>query len=51
MSVLIGIVALPFLLWSWLRDGNQEDAELAMGLIGCIALAAASAGFIWYAFL
>jgi hypothetical protein len=48
MTTLAGIIALPFLLWSWLRGGNQEDADLAAGVIGCIVMSAVAAGLTWY---
>lgn len=49
VSVIAGILALPFLLWSWLRHDNQEDFELAMGLMGFIVLAACLGGIAWWA--
>ncbi|MCA9855606.1 MAG: hypothetical protein KC482_18795 [Dehalococcoidia bacterium] len=49
MTILAGIVALPFLIWSWLRHDNQEDFELAIGLIGFIVLSAALGALTWWA--
>ena len=51
MSLLAGIIALPFLLWSWLRNDNQEDFELAMGLIGFLCLAALMGSVVWVVWL
>jgi hypothetical protein len=47
--MIAGILALPFLLWSWIRHDNQEDADLATGIIGCIVLAGTSGALLWYA--
>jgi hypothetical protein len=38
MTVLIGLFTLPFLLWSWLLDKNEEDGELAISLISWIVI-------------
>jgi hypothetical protein len=32
-----------------MRHDNQEDADIATGLIGCIVLAVASGALLWYA--
>jgi hypothetical protein len=48
--MIVGLLALPFLVWSWLRHDNQEDGDLAVGIIGLIAISATGAGLIWYAF-
>jgi hypothetical protein len=40
IALIIGALVLPFLLWSWWRTGNDEDASLALGIIAWIALVA-----------
>jgi hypothetical protein len=49
MSMIAGLLALPFLVWSWLRHDNQEDGDLAVGVIGVIVLSATAAGLVWFA--
>jgi hypothetical protein len=40
IALIIGALVLPLLLWSWRRTGNDDDANLALGIIGWIALLA-----------
>jgi hypothetical protein len=47
--MIAGILALPFLLWSWIRHDNQEDADLATGIIGLAVIGAAAGALTWYA--
>lgn len=44
LVVAIGVVALPFLLWSWWRTGNDDDASLALGFIAWLLLASIPIG-------
>ncbi len=48
MSAIAAILALPFLVWSWVRHDNQEDFELAMGIMGFVAILAVSGGIVWW---
>lgn len=50
LTVIAGLIALPFLIWSWMHDHNEEDADLAAGLVGWMVVAAAGAGIAWYVF-
>jgi len=43
MSLLIGFFALPFLLWSWLRGGNEEDGMLTVSLVAWSTVALSGA--------
>ena len=48
MSMIIGILTLPFLLWSWLLGKNEEDGELALSLLSWIIIIAVVLGvFSW----
>jgi hypothetical protein len=38
MSIVIGILALPFLIWSWLRGGNEEDGLLTISLVSWLVV-------------
>ena len=43
MSLIIGFLVLPFLLWSWLRGGNEEDGMLTVSLVAWSAVALSGA--------
>jgi hypothetical protein len=47
VTLIIGLVVLPFLLWSWRRTGNDEDASVALGIIAWV-LIAATAGSAYF---
>jgi hypothetical protein len=48
MSMIIGILTLPFFLWSWLLGKNEEDGELALSLLSWIIIIAVVLGvFSW----
>jgi hypothetical protein len=38
MTLLVGILTLPFFLWSWLVGKNEEDGELAISLIAWVII-------------
>lgn len=48
MTTLAGILVLPFLLWSWLRGHNEEDADLAVGLIGWLTISVSGLLLAWW---
>jgi hypothetical protein len=48
MSLIVGIFALPLLLWSWLVGHNEEDGELATSLIAWLVLAALGIALWWW---
>lgn len=49
MAILIGVLTLPFLLWSWLLGKNEEDGELAISLICWMVLGAVTFVAAWWA--
>lgn len=50
MSVLIGLLTLPILLWSWLVRKNEEDGDLALGILAWVLLAAIATAIGWWWF-
>ncbi len=43
MALILGLLALPFLAWSWIRHGVEDDAIATLSIIGCAIIAAAAA--------
>jgi len=50
MSLIIGILTLPLLLWSWLVRKNDEDGELAISLIAWLVISIVALAAAWWAF-
>lgn len=38
MSLLLGLLTLPFFLWSWIFGKNEEDGELAISLLAWVVI-------------
>ncbi len=49
MTLLLGVLTLPFLLWSWLLGRNEEDGELAVSLICWFIILGTALGAGWWA--
>ncbi len=48
-SLLVGLVLLPFFVWSWIKRGADEDAAAALSIAAWIAIGASAAAALWYA--
>lgn len=49
MSLIIGLLTLPLLLWSWLVGKNEEDGDLAVALIGWLIIGAVTTAAMFWA--
>lgn len=38
MTLLVGLLLLPFFVWSWVRHDTEEDAAAAISIIGWLIL-------------
>jgi hypothetical protein len=47
VTLIVGLLTLPFLLRSWRRTGNDDDASLALGIIAWMFIGA-SAGAAYF---
>lgn len=44
LVLVVGMIVLPVLLWSWWRTGNDDDASLALGIMAWMVLASIPLG-------
>ena len=47
MTLLMGLLALPFLLWSWVKHDVDEDAMAALSIIGWLVIVGLAAAARW----
>lgn len=50
MSLLVGLVLLPFFVWAWITRGADEDSAAALSIAAWIVIGASAAAALWYAF-
>lgn len=50
MSFLIGLVLLPFFVWSWIKHDADEDAAAALSIAAWIVIGVSGMAAILYAF-
>ncbi len=50
MSALIGLVLLPFLVWSWIKHDIDEDAAAAVSVIAWIVLSLSATVIVYFVF-
>ena len=47
MTLILGVLALPFFIWSWLRHDVDEDAMATLSIVGWIIVVGAVTG-AWF---
>ena len=47
MTLIAGLLALPYLAWSWIRHDVDEDAMATLSIIGWAIVLAAAGGAWW----
>lgn len=47
MTILLGLLLLPILIWAWWRYGAEEDAFATLSIVGLLLVVAVVAGLIW----
>ncbi|MBH77000.1 MAG: hypothetical protein CL897_02040 [Dehalococcoidia bacterium] len=50
MSFLVGIVLLPFFVWSWIKHDSDEDAAAALSIGAWIVIGLSVIAAIWFVF-
>ncbi|MCY3505138.1 MAG: hypothetical protein OXH12_02950 [Chloroflexi bacterium] len=50
MSFLIGLVLLPFFVWSWIKHDADEDAAAALSIAAWMVIGVSAIAAFWYAF-
>ena len=50
VSFLIGLVLLPFFVWSWIKHDADEDAAAALSIAAWMVIGLSAMGAVWYAF-
>ncbi len=50
MSVLIGLLLLPFLVWSWIKHDVDEDAAAAVSIMAWIVLSLSGTVIVYFVF-
>ena len=50
MSLIIGLVLLPFFVWSWIKRDADEDAAAALSIAAWIVIGVSATAAAWYAF-
>ena len=50
VSFLIGLVLLPFFVWSWIKHDADEDAAAALSIAAWMVIGVSAMAAIWYAF-
>ena len=50
MSFLIGLVLLPFLVWSWIKHDADDDAAAALSIVAWMVIGLSAMAAFWYAF-
>ena len=50
MSFFIGLVLLPFFVWSWIKRDTDEDAAMALSIAAWLVIGVSAIGAFWYAF-
>ena len=50
VSVLIGLVLLPFLVWSWIKHDVDEDAAAAVSVMAWIVLSLSATAIVYFVF-
>ena len=38
MTLLLGVLILPFFIWAWIRHGADEDADAAVSIMAWLVL-------------
>ncbi|MCY4392805.1 MAG: hypothetical protein OXE43_12255 [Chloroflexi bacterium] len=50
MSVIIGLVLLPFFVWAWIKNDADEDAAAALSIAAWIVIGVSALAAAWYVF-
>ncbi len=50
VSLIIGLVLLPFFVWSWIKRDADEDAAAALSIAAWIVIGVSATAAAWYAF-
>ena len=50
MSLIVGLVLLPFFVWAWVKRGADEDSAASLSIAAWIVIGASVAAALWYAF-
>ncbi len=50
MSLLIGLLLLPFFVWAWITRDTDEDKAAALSIAAWIVIGLSAMGALWYAF-
>ncbi len=50
MSLIIGLVLLPFFVWSWIKHDADEDAAAALSIAAWIVIGVSAMAAVWYIF-
>ena len=50
VSFFIGLVLLPFFVWSWIKRDTDEDAAMALSIAAWLVIGVSAIGAFWYAF-
>lgn len=50
VSLLIGLLLLPFFVWAWITRDTDEDKAAALSIAAWIVIGLSAMGALWYAF-
>jgi len=50
VTFLIGLVLLPFFVWSWIKRDSDEDAAAALSIAAWMVIGLSAIGALWYIF-
>lgn len=48
VSFIIGLVLLPFFVWSWIKHDADEDAAAALSIAAWIVIGLSAIGAVWW---
>ncbi len=49
MSIVIGLLLLPFFVWAWIKHDADEDAAATLSIAAWIVIGLSAMGAVWYA--
>ena len=50
VSLIIGLITLPFFLWSWIKHDVDEDAAAAVSIMAWIVLSLSGTAILYFVF-
>ena len=50
MALIVGLVLLPFFVWSWIKRDADEDAAAALSIAAWIVIGVSAVAAVWFVF-